>query len=110
MSERGHQRLSSVLGTLVRFAPDIVAKRFWASEPAILIQDQAAMRNVDSKIRSPRFDCCGQDAPRRLLQQYPPQSGPGGLSACRRYVPNRTHAPQQYQAYIVCFDSSHVYL
>jgi hypothetical protein len=35
-----------------------------------LIQDQAAKRNVDSKSCSFRFDCCGQDAPRRLLQQY----------------------------------------
>jgi hypothetical protein len=37
-----------------------------------LIQDQAAKRNVDSKSCSFRFDCCGQDAPRRLLQQYLP--------------------------------------
>jgi hypothetical protein len=38
---------------------DIVAKRFCASERAILIQDPAPMRNVDSKIHSPRFDRCG---------------------------------------------------
>src|SRR5262249_55813544 len=49
---------------------DTVAKRFWAREPAILIQDQAARRNVDSKSCSFRFNCCGHDAPRRLLQQY----------------------------------------
>jgi hypothetical protein len=32
---------------------DFVAKRFWASERARLIQDQAPIRNVDSKIHSP---------------------------------------------------------
>jgi hypothetical protein len=37
---------------------DFVAKRFCASERAILIQDQAPMRKVDSKVHSPRFDCC----------------------------------------------------
>jgi hypothetical protein len=37
---------------------DAVEKRFCSSEQARLIQDQASMRNVDSKIRSPRFDCC----------------------------------------------------
>jgi hypothetical protein len=44
-----------------------------------LIQDQAAKRNVDSKSCSFRFDCCGQDAPRRLLQQYPPTADIGCL-------------------------------
>jgi hypothetical protein len=38
---------------------DCVAKRFCASERARLIQDQAPMRNVDSKIHSPRFVRCG---------------------------------------------------
>jgi hypothetical protein len=37
---------------------DFVAKRFCSSEHARLIQDQAPRRNVDSKIHSPRFDCC----------------------------------------------------
>src|SRR5712691_6049870 len=37
---------------------DTVEKRFCSSEHARLIQDQAPMRNVDSKIHSPRFDCC----------------------------------------------------
>jgi hypothetical protein len=37
---------------------DIVAKRFCAFERATLIQDQRRMRNVDSKIRASRFDCC----------------------------------------------------
>jgi hypothetical protein len=40
------------------FSADIVAKRFCASEGAILIQDPARIRNVDSKIHSSRFDCC----------------------------------------------------
>jgi hypothetical protein len=51
---------------------DIVAKGFWVSEEATLIQDQPAIRKVDSKICSLRFDCCAQAAPRRLLQQYRP--------------------------------------
>jgi hypothetical protein len=51
---------------------DIVAKRFWASEEATLIQDQPVIRKVDSKISSLRFDCCAQAATRRLLQQYRP--------------------------------------
>ena len=37
---------------------DIVAKVFLPLERAILIQDQAQMRNVDSKVYPPRFDCC----------------------------------------------------
>src|SRR5688572_646905 len=37
---------------------DTVEKRFCSSERARLIQDQAPMRNVDSEIHSPRFDCC----------------------------------------------------
>jgi hypothetical protein len=37
---------------------DAVEKRFCSSERARLIQDQAPMRNLDSKIYSPRFDCC----------------------------------------------------
>src|SRR5438132_9215304 len=37
---------------------DCVAKRFWASERARLIQDQGSRRKVDSRIHSPRFDCC----------------------------------------------------
>jgi hypothetical protein len=51
---------------------DVVAKRFWVSEEATLIQDHPAIRKVDSKICSLRFDCCAQAAPRRLLQQYRP--------------------------------------
>src|SRR5258708_7787762 len=35
-----------------------VAKLFCPSECVRLIQDQASMRNVDSRIHSPRFDCC----------------------------------------------------
>src|SRR2546423_10870509 len=37
---------------------DAVEKPFYSSERARLIQDQASMSNVDSKIHSPRFDCC----------------------------------------------------
>jgi len=36
---------------------DAVEKRFCATERARLIQDQAPMRNVDSKIHSLGFDC-----------------------------------------------------
>jgi hypothetical protein len=35
---------------------DFVAKRFCAAERARLIQDDAPMRNVDSKLRAARFD------------------------------------------------------
>src|SRR5437667_9481477 len=37
---------------------DCVAKRFCASECARLFQDQGSRRKVDSRIHSPRFDCC----------------------------------------------------
>jgi hypothetical protein len=65
----------AVIGHLpATFSPlgwaDTVVKGFCASERAILIQDQAPIRNIDSKICSLRFDCCAQNAPRRLLQQY----------------------------------------
>src|SRR5262249_5839156 len=52
---------------------DTVVKRFCAPKRAILIQDQAPMRNVDSKNGSCRFDCCAEGAPRRLLQQNLPK-------------------------------------
>src|SRR5438132_1449181 len=35
-----------------------VAKLFCPSKRVRLIQDQASMRNVDSRIHSLRFDCC----------------------------------------------------
>src|SRR5437667_8552106 len=38
--------------------PDFVAEVFCPSECVRLIQDQASMRNVDSRIHSLRFDCC----------------------------------------------------
>src|SRR6266508_4907279 len=41
-----------------RLLADFVAKRFCASERARLIQDQAPMRNIDSRIQSLRFDRC----------------------------------------------------
>ena len=53
---------------------DIVAKGFWVSDEATLIQDQPAIRKVDSKICFSRFDCCAHAAPRRLLQQNRPQA------------------------------------
>src|SRR5947208_1489261 len=37
---------------------DFVAEVFCPSECVRLIQDQASMRNVDSRIHSLRFDCC----------------------------------------------------
>jgi hypothetical protein len=42
----------------VRFASDCVAKLFCPSERVRLIQDQASIRNVDSRIHSLGFDCC----------------------------------------------------
>jgi hypothetical protein len=53
---------------------DSVAKRFCTSEHATLIQDQASIRNLDSRIRPFRFDCCAQTGPHRLLQQYLPRA------------------------------------
>jgi hypothetical protein len=55
---------------IVRKRHDTVVKGFCAPKRAILIQDQAPIRNVDSKSWSRRFDCCVEGAPRRLLQQY----------------------------------------
>jgi hypothetical protein len=63
---------------------DIVAKRFWVSEEATLIQDQRAIRKVDSKICSFRFDCRAQ-AP---LADF-----------CNNIGQNLTHAPQQTPAF-----------
>src|SRR5262245_19114465 len=42
----------------VRFTPECVAKLFCPFEHVRLIQEQASMRNVDSRIHSLRFDCC----------------------------------------------------
>src|SRR5213080_782458 len=41
-----------------RVVTDFVAEVFCPSECVRLIQDQASMRNVDSRIHSLRFDCC----------------------------------------------------
>ena len=68
-----HYRRGSCVPLFPRVA-DFVAKRFWVSEEATLVQDQPAIRKVDSKIRSFRFDCCAQAAPRRLLQQNRPEA------------------------------------
>jgi hypothetical protein len=62
----------SLLRCICLLVANIVAKRFWVSEEATLIQDQPAIRKVDLKTCLLRFDCCAQAAPRRLLQQYRP--------------------------------------
>src|SRR5437899_8208579 len=64
---------------------DFVAEVFCPSECVRLIQDQASMRNVDSRIHSLRFDCCvflllppSLPAPPecRSLQSLPPVDEP----------------------------------
>jgi hypothetical protein len=40
------------------FWADFVAKRFCSTERARLIQEQKSLRNLDSKIQTPRFYCC----------------------------------------------------
>src|SRR6266404_8213318 len=65
-SLRGHMRMASCApGELIPVPscgtiPELphVAKVFCPSECVRLIQDQASMRNVDSRIHSLRFDCC----------------------------------------------------
>jgi len=57
------------------FLADSVAKLFLAPERATLIQEQRLMRNIDSKNPFPRFDYCAPVTCRRVLQQYPPESG-----------------------------------
>jgi hypothetical protein len=69
---------------------DIVAKRFWVSAEATLIQNESAIRKVDSKICSLRFDCCAEAAPRRLLQQYRPQAA---SRAAKKPPQGRTYSP-----------------
>src|SRR5258706_14441184 len=46
------------LASIGPLSADFVAKVFCPSECVRLIQDQASMRNVDSRINSLRFDCC----------------------------------------------------
>src|SRR5947199_5553113 len=60
MSARGQQRRKSSARSSdpCPDCPDCVAKRFCASECARLIQGQGSRRKVDSRIHSPRFDCC----------------------------------------------------
>jgi hypothetical protein len=55
---------------------DIVAKRFFASERATLIQDQAYAMLIQKSIPPDSIVAhfCSQAAPRRLLQQYLPQA------------------------------------
>jgi hypothetical protein len=52
--QSGHAELNSTCP----LSADCVAKVFCPSECVRLIQDQASMRNVDSRIHSLRFDCC----------------------------------------------------
>jgi hypothetical protein len=40
-----------------------------------LIQEQRPRRNIDSRIRSSRFDYCAPVACRRVLQHIHPESG-----------------------------------
>src|SRR5438128_9531184 len=51
-------RSPTLLSTIVTADADFVAEVFCPSECVRLIQDQASMRNVDSRIHSLRFDCC----------------------------------------------------
>jgi hypothetical protein len=49
---------------------DTVAKVFWVSERATLIQDRSPTRNVDSEVCSFRFNYCRLATRLGLLQQY----------------------------------------
>ena len=49
---------ANLLHCKCRLLADFVAEVFCPSECVRLIQDQASMRNVDSRIHSLRFDCC----------------------------------------------------
>ena len=55
---QSRRRSGGALGEPCPEWPDCVAKLFCPSERARSIQDQASMRNVDSRIHSPRFDRC----------------------------------------------------
>src|SRR5438128_5217483 len=55
---RGDRIECNLLRCICRLLADCVAKVFCPSECVRLIQDQASMRNVDSRIHSLRFDCC----------------------------------------------------
>src|SRR2546422_8146810 len=70
-----------------------VAKVFCPSECVRLIQDQASMRNVDSRIHSLRFDCCVflfysfsavTFATKSALLRRPPMSAIPPLSEAKR--------------------------
>jgi hypothetical protein len=63
---------------------DFVAKRFCASEGARLIQDQARMRNLDSRIHSPRFDCCVFLFHRFTAVTFATKSATSGLMHCNK--------------------------
>src|SRR5262245_9952754 len=57
MSSLGTERRFAAVPMFDRYWGDCVAKLFCPSERVRLIQDQASMRNVDSRIHSLRFDC-----------------------------------------------------
>src|SRR5580700_10054918 len=70
-------RTASVSGIYSRSQtlPDsanIVAKLFFASALAMMIQDKSPIRYVDSRICAPRLHCCTRAAPRRVLQHNLP--------------------------------------
>ena len=51
---------------------DIVAKRFFASRRATLIQEMDPSRKIDSNDALIGFESCSLGGERRLLQQYLP--------------------------------------
>jgi hypothetical protein len=52
------------------FVADIVAKRFFASRRATLIQEMDPSRKIDSNDVLVGFESCSLGGGRRLLQQY----------------------------------------
>jgi len=54
---------------------DAVEKRFCRSFDAILIQCRSRTRNIDSRNRSLRFDCCESAVGRGLFRQHRTHSG-----------------------------------
>ncbi len=60
----------SIVSFECRLLADTVAKVFWVSERATLIQDRSPTRNVDSEMCSFRFNYCRLATRLGLLQQY----------------------------------------
>jgi hypothetical protein len=63
---------------------DFVAKLFCPSERVRLIQDQASMRNVDSRNHSLRFDCCVFSFYSFYAVTFATQSAKSGHSHCSK--------------------------